>query len=68
MSNPSGDGTALPPNPGSEAAIARGCICPVMDNAHGKGWLGREGLWVYTVGCPVHEPRTPVQSEDSGHG
>ena len=26
-----------PHTPGSDAAVADGCICPVMDNAHGKG-------------------------------
>lgn len=49
------------PNPGSDAAIKKGCICPVLDNAHGKGWMGGvkdpttgSTLFVYTVGCPVH--------------
>lgn len=55
--------TALPPHPGSVAAIALGCTCPVMDNAHGRGWLGREGLFVYTVGCPVHD-----QDRQDGRG
>lgn len=44
------------PNPGSDEAIAKGCssseledTCPVLDNAHGKGYLGgvRED-------CPLH--------------
>lgn len=28
------------PNPGSDEAIAAGCRCPVLDNAHGRGWMG----------------------------
>jgi len=42
------------PNPGSDAAIAAGCICPVLDNGHGR----RPGPWgfIIVVGCPVHAP------------
>lgn len=42
--------------PGSEVAIAAGCICPVMDNAHGAGYLGQPGIFVYDCRCPVHRP------------
>lgn len=42
------------PNPGSSEAIAAGCICPVLDNAHGRGYRGQPGVFVMTVGCPVH--------------
>ena len=42
------------PNPGSEEAIEAGCICPVLDNEHGKGYMGLSGVFVYTQGCPVH--------------
>lgn len=49
------------PNPGSDEAIHAGCTCPVIDNGRGKGWMGGikdketgETLFVYTVGCPVH--------------
>lgn len=42
------------PNPGSDAAIALGCTCPVLDNSHGKGHYGQTGIFVYTIGCPVH--------------
>lgn len=45
------------PNPGSDEAIKRGCICAVMDNARGRG-CGRdvngERLFYITAGCPVH--------------
>lgn len=50
------------PNPGSEEAIAQGCICPILDNGHGDDELGRiRGFW-YTRGCPVHdlEPEEPI--------
>lgn len=44
------------PSPGSDEAISLGCVCPVLDNAHGRGYLGMEGVFVYTCGCPVHSP------------
>lgn len=42
------------PNPGSDAAIAIGCTCPVMDNGRGRGYMGVAGLFVYSAACPVH--------------
>jgi hypothetical protein len=48
------------PNPGSREAIDMGCTCPVIDNGHGKGYMGgakdKDGntLFVYTVTCPLH--------------
>lgn len=48
--------TGLPPSPGSPAALARGCTCPVVDNSHGRGALGngeRFGWWI-SAGCPLH--------------
>jgi hypothetical protein len=44
------------PPPGSPEAVRGGCICPVMDNAHGKG-IGGDGEshgWWITDGCPLH--------------
>lgn len=41
------------PNPGSDAALALGCTCPVLDNAHGTG----PGPFWLTWGCPVHKPK-----------
>jgi len=52
--------TSAVPNPGSDEALACGCTCPVIDNGHGRGYLGGikradgSGVFVYTVGCPVH--------------
>lgn len=48
------------PNPGGEAAIARGCTCPVMDNGSGRGYMGIAGLFVYSAACPVHGKRERV--------
>lgn len=40
--------------PGSDEAIEAGCTCPVLDNAHGEGYMGQEGVYVYVEGCPIH--------------
>lgn len=42
------------PNPGSDAAIAAGCECPVMDNNHGKGYYGQAGVFIYSSDCKLH--------------
>lgn len=42
------------PNPGSPEAQGRGCTCPVMDNAHGKGWMRSGDLFVINCTCPLH--------------
>ena len=48
------------PNPGSDAAIAQGCTCPVIDNHHGRGMPaldadGQERAWfVFREDCPLH--------------
>ena len=41
-------------DPGSEAAVKAGCTCPVIDNNRGAGYLGQPGVFVMTVGCPLH--------------
>lgn len=41
-------------NPGSDEAIKAGCKCPVLDNAHGKGYMGVEGVFVYSELCGIH--------------
>ena len=45
---------AKAPNPGSDDAIEQGCRCPVMDNAHGHGYLGVAGTFVYSASCEMH--------------
>lgn len=48
------------PNPGSDEAIELGCICPVIENARGKGaygtWDGpdEEKLFWFDNRCPLH--------------
>ena len=37
------------PTPGSDEAIKMGCTCPVMDNAHGKGFSGVTIFASYTM-------------------
>lgn len=54
-----------PPNPGSPEAVAIGCTCPVLDNAHGRGHLcdGWHCGWWINAGCPVHDTdRLPEQT------
>lgn len=44
------------PYPGSKQALAQGCLCPVMDNAQGKG-CGGDGHqfgWYVSGDCPIH--------------
>lgn len=42
-------------NPGSAAALGRGCTCPVMDNCYGEGIvLGGETCWYMNEDCPLH--------------
>lgn len=45
------------PNPGSPEAIAKGCTCPVLDNSHGRGYMGIKDVFVYREGCPVHQKK-----------
>jgi hypothetical protein len=61
--------TSAIPNPGSNEALLLGCQCPVLDNGHGRGYLGgvkaKDGstVFVYNYGCPVHFPRSPTVAE-----
>lgn len=55
------------PTPGSDAAISLGCKCPVLDNAHGRGYLGGvkingQTIFVYSAGCPLHHTPHPASS------
>jgi hypothetical protein len=46
----------MTPSPGSDEAIAQGCSCPAVDNAHGEGHVRSDGtreFWTYH-GCPLH--------------
>jgi len=44
------------PNPGSEQALALGCLCPIMDNWRGRAAPYPPDGWVIVQGCPVHAP------------
>lgn len=48
------DWAAGTPNPGSDEAIEMGCRCPVLDNAHGRGYLCEDGIFIVSGDCPVH--------------
>jgi hypothetical protein len=45
------------PTPGSTDALAQGCVCPVLDNAHGKGAyidpVDGPQFWIVFT-CPLH--------------
>lgn len=43
--------------PGGARAVENGCTCPVLDNGHGKGYMG-QGVFVVSVGCPLHHELT----------
>jgi len=52
------------PNPGSDEALAAGCRCPVLDNAHGRGAYrepdGTPQFWINSD-CPLHGAASPVE-------
>lgn len=58
------------PPPGSDAALAQGCRCPVMDNAHGAGIPGLTGdgtpLYWISAACPLHGQPAPTPTESEG--
>jgi len=63
---------ATGPNPGSDAAVKAGCICAVLDNAHGDpaAAKARGGYWI-TAGCKLHAPLFPrhgPNTYDTGYG
>lgn len=66
MNNTATEGNRNVPAPGSDAALDQGCRCPVLDNAHGIGYMGVPGRWVQAQGCPLHWPADvdrPFQTE-----
>ena len=46
----------ITPPPGSDLALAAGCLCPVLDNRHGAGVCeGPDGpIYVMNAECPLH--------------
>jgi hypothetical protein len=65
---PLDDAVPRAPNPGSDAAIAAGCICAVMDNNHGQYPPHPPDGWWIAHGCPVHHPtaRPPRRPDMTG--
>lgn len=52
-------------NPGSREAVATGCTCPILDNAHGRGRMGLGWDWWINLECPQHGAAPcPVCKED----
>jgi len=44
------------PNPGSDEAVKRGCICPVEENLRGLG-VGKDRMQTFftkRTDCPLH--------------
>lgn len=56
-------------NPGSDEAVKLGCICPIVDNAHGKGYIPATATepagFIISLGCPVHDPE-PQEKTNEG--
>lgn len=55
------------PNPGSEEAREQGCVCPVLDNAHGRrpeGWT----WWYINMDCSLHASESTVEGESQQPG
>lgn len=48
------------PPPGSPEAEELGCKCPVLDNAHGHGYMGQQGIYVYSAACKLHASRPDI--------
>lgn len=40
--------------PGSDEALRKGCRCPVLDNAYGRGVMGAGRDWYISGDCPLH--------------
>lgn len=51
------------PTPGSDAAIAQGCTCPVLDNGHGNPQIGVTRGWYIAGDCPLHANRASPTEE-----
>ena len=60
----------LPNPPGSPEAVALGCICPVLDNGHGKGCGMKDDqgniLFWYRSDCPIHSEAEPYVPPKDG--
>ena len=51
-------------SPGSDEAVAAGCLCPVLDNARGRGAWGSDGeTFLRAADCPLHGEGTNTRWE-----
>jgi hypothetical protein len=57
-----------PPPPGSPEAVELSCKCPVSDNAHGSGYMGVAGVYVYSGDCPLHALKPQEWTTEDEHG
>ncbi len=51
-------------SPGSPEAVAKGCTCPITDNAHGLGVPGADGNYWITDDCPIHGRKEEEEDEE----
>lgn len=61
--------TSKVPNPGSEEAGRLGCLCPIMDNGYGRGWMSGMDLddgsvFVISGDCKLHNKPKETDPED----
>lgn len=57
-------------NPGSNEAVDKGCLCPVLDNCHGKGIFDSpkgnfpsRGIFWINEDCPLHGIKKVVNND-----
>jgi len=58
------------PTPGSKEAGQQGCLCPVVDNNHGKGCGrvdsdGKPMFWI-NADCPMHGVAAVGEADEEG--
>lgn len=41
-------------NPGSPEAVAAGCVCPILDNCYGRGYMNQKNVFSINVDCIIH--------------
>lgn len=59
------EATGQAPNPGSDDALNRGCVCAVLDNCHGRFAPHPPDGWWITAGCPLHDPPARERNDDA---
>ena len=54
----------IEPHPGTNEAIEAGCLCPILDNRHGRGhFMAPDGVYGYNEGCPIHWPKPEARND-----